>query len=174
MVNTELLLNAEEIRGIVRKLALQIRSLYHLDNPVLLCILKGSFIFAADLARELAIPLTIEFLHISSYDEAHEPKRLPNVICHPTLAALKHRHIIIVDDIMDYGQTLEIARADVLSYHPASVAAFVLLSKPARHVKWSKPAEFIGREIENHFVVGYGMGDGEASRNEPGIHIIRE
>ncbi len=174
MVTTELLLNAEDIRGIVRKLAIELRPYYQSLNPVLLCILKGAFIFTADLARELAIPLTIEFLHISSYDDAHEPKRIPNVVGHPPLFAMKHRHVIIVDDVMDYGQTLEIARADVGSYNPASTVACVLLDKPSRHLGWVRPAEYIGRTVENHFVVGYGMGDGEDSRGISSIHILRE
>lgn len=174
MTTRELLMTADEIRTIVSHLAEQLKARYDGQNPILLCILKGSFILTADLFRALDMDAAVEFVTISSYDDSYNPRRWPEVSHAPAFDKLTGRHVIIVDDIADHGRTMEVARSNVLVYQPASVAACVLLSKPGRKLDWVVPAEFIGLEIENDFVVGYGMGDGEADRNLPDLWIVRE
>ncbi len=163
---------SNDVRVIVHHLASSIAREYDGLTPVLLCVLKGAFVFVADLARELRSPVEVEFVRAASYGKAQRPLARPAIYGMPDCSVLTGRHVIIVDDIIDSGQTLEAVKAYVTRHNPASVAACVLLAKRLRRPEWPVVPDYIGTEIPSEFVVGYGMGDGEADRGLSGIYVV--
>lgn len=156
----------------VRELAAQIRRDHHGQPLTLLPILKGALPFAADLLRALERPVQVEFAHASSYGSGRSPGALSHGFAFdPRL--LRDQCVVVVDDIVDTGQTLSRIIADIRAVGPRRVSACVLLDKPARrHAAVS--VDYVGFAIEDHFVVGYGMDDDGKHRELPYIGIVEE
>ena len=166
-----ILLTEEEISEKVKSMAKELKDAYEDKNPLILCILKGSLIFTADIVRELDFPCEIDFMQVSSYGSSAETTG-KLVIKKDVSADIAGRDVIIVEDILDTGVTLSNLIPALLERKANSVALCVLLNKPARR-KVEVKADYIGFEIENEFVVGYGLDYNERYRNLPYIGILK-
>lgn len=159
----EILLENDQIGKRTRLIAIQIGLDYEGRCPVFIGILNGSFIFMADLMKELSIPCEASFIRVSSYDGARSSGAVREVI--GLTAELKDRDVIIVEDIVDTGLTLSYLLDELKKHQPASLAVCSLLLKPAAlKVKTDTP-KYVGFEIGNEFVVGYGLDYNGLGRN---------
>ena len=164
------LFSADEIGTQVRTLAAAIDH----DSPPgaplhLVAVLKGSFMFLADLCRALPRPVTIDFVRISSYGSGTRSTGTVHFLQEPDDVA--GRHVLIVEDIVDTGETLHALRDRFLAQQAASVRTVCLLDKPNRRVR-DVPLEFIGFTIDDVFVVGYGLDLAERHRELPYIAVV--
>ncbi len=166
-----ILFTKEEIAEKVKVLANQIKSEYSDKNPLILCILKGSLIFTSDLMRELDFPCEVDFMQVSSYGVGAETTG-KLVIKKDLSADITGRHVIVVEDILDSGVTLSNLIPELSKRGASSIKLCVLLNKPERRIVEVK-ADYIGYDIENEFVVGYGLDYDEKYRNLPYIGILK-
>jgi len=161
------LLSEEQIRSRLKELSGQIQEEYFELDPVIIAVLKGSFVFVADLIRLLEFPLTTEFIKISSY--GNQVVTTGEVKLELDIATtIANRHILLVEDIVDTGLTLEYLKASLEVRRPASLKVCALLHKPSNNVKISN-IEHVGFNIPNEFVVGYGLDYQGYYRNLPYI-----
>lgn len=166
-----ILLSEEQIQEKVKYLANQIKSAYEGKNPLILCILKGSLIFTSDLVRALDMHCEIDFMQVSSY--GHGTETSGKLIVKKDLSAdITGRDVIVVEDILDTGVTLSHLIPELEKRGANSVALCVLLNKPERR-KAEVKADYVGFEIENEFVVGYGLDFAEKYRNLPYVGILK-
>jgi hypoxanthine phosphoribosyltransferase len=167
------LLDAERIRERIIGLALEIERDYPPDDEIhLVGVLKGGFVFMADLIRAMSARVTVDFIAVSSYQNSTrssgEVRLMKDVD-----ARLEGRHVIIVEDIVDTGLTLTYLQDILRARAPKSLRTACLLSKPSRRLVDVK-VEYIGFTIEDRFVVGYGLDFGEKFRNLPHIAVLEE
>ncbi|MFP4458179.1 MAG: hypoxanthine phosphoribosyltransferase [Candidatus Zixiibacteriota bacterium] len=149
------LISKEEIESKVDKLAKQISKDYKGKNPVIVPILKGSFIFAADLCRKLDIDFTIDFLSVMSYGESTKSSGVVQMV-KDLETDIQGKHVILVEDIFDSGLTLEYLDEYFHIRKPASLETACLLIKDVKRTVALKP-KYSGFDIEDKFVVGYGL-----------------
>ena len=162
----ESFLSAGEIQEKVSELSEQINQAYEGKTPVFLPILNGSFIFAADLIKKITIPCRVSFVKISSYQGVQSTGQLKTLIGHEE--SLFHQDIIIVEDIVDSGLTLEKIVAELHSLGAKSVEVAALLrKKPSR--ERGIPVKFVGFDIDTEFVLGYGLDYDGLGRNHNDI-----
>ena len=171
MATTRILISADDIAARIRTLAAEISRDHAAAAPVhLVCVLKGAFLFLADLVRALDLPVTLDFMALSSYSKATtssgEVRLLKDLD-----SALEGRHVIIVEDIVDTGLTLHYLQEILAARGPTSVKTACLLSKPSRRLIDVR-VEYIGFTIEDRFVVGYGLDYAEAYRHLPHIAVL--
>ncbi|HVY28079.1 MAG TPA: hypoxanthine phosphoribosyltransferase [Polyangiaceae bacterium] len=166
------LLSAQVISERIRALGQQITADYAGKSLVLLCVLKGSFVFAADLARAIDLPLRVEFLGVRSYGDDTRSSGVVQITLDLT-RPISGDHVLLVEDIVDTGLTLSYLREQLLARTPASVKVCALLHKPARSLK---PVEidYLGFQVEDVFVVGYGLDHAERYRNLPYVGVLGE
>lgn len=166
----EQLLSAQAISERVRALGEQITREYTDKSLVLLGVLKGSFVFAADLARAIQLPLRIEFLAVRSYGDDTRSSGVVQITQDLT-RPIAGDHVLIVEDIVDTGLTLSYLREQLLARAPASVKVCALLHKPTRSVR---PVEidYLGFTVPDVFVVGYGLDFAEQHRNLPYVGVL--
>lgn len=167
----EILIGEEKINSMVKSLADRINADYAGKSVVLLTILKGSVIFSADLMRYLTVDVHLEFMQVSSYGSSSVSSGNIKILKDVQLD-LKGRNVIIVEDIIDSGNTLK-ALAELLKKRGADVEICTLLSKPARREAYVD-VKYTGTEIPDEFVVGYGMDYDERFRNLPYIGILKK
>lgn len=168
----DILISAEEIALKTKELARQIRADYD-DQPIILVgILKGSFIFLADLSRQIEGPTEIDFAQTSSYGAQKSSSGIVQIRKDLDIN-IEGKNVLIVEDIVDTGTTLNHLRELWSTRKPRTLKVCTLLSKPAAR-KVETPVEYVGFEIPNEFVVGYGLDHGERYRNLPYIAILRE
>ena len=166
------LLSEEEIQKRVSELAAQISSDYaDADEVVLVGVLKGAFIFLADLSRKLTIPRTIEFIAVSSYESGSKSTGAVRLVM-DVRGNIEGKHVLIVEDIVDTGHTLKYLIGVLRSHRPASIKTAALLHKPAR-AEVDVPIDYVGFGIGDEWVVGYGLDYAEHERTLPYIGIIR-
>ena len=165
------LLTKEEISEKVKDLANRIKDEYSGKNPLILCILKGSLIFTSDLVRELDFPCTIDFMQVSSYGAGAETTG-KLVVKKDMDTDISGRDVIIVEDILDTGVTLSNLLPELRRRGAADVKLCVLLNKPERRTV-EIAADYVGFDIENEFVIGYGLDYDEKYRNLPYIGILK-
>src|SRR6187402_162331 len=166
----ETLLSAEQIKIRVSDLGQQIAREYA-DKPlVLLCVLKGSFMFAADLARAIDLPLRLEFLGVRSYGDDTRSSGVVQITQDIT-RPIAGEHVLLVEDIVDTGLTLSYLREQLLARAPASVKVCALLHKPARSVK-PVYIDYLGFTVADVFVVGYGLDYAERYRNLAYVGVL--
>ena len=153
----------EEIDEIVTSLAKQIEREYDGREIVLICPLKGSAIFGADFCRKINLPMQIDFVHLTS------PKG-ESVRIHKDISVnIQNKHVIIVEEIIDAGRTLSFLRERILASFPASVKIVALLDKPARRELPIQP-DYVGKTIDDRFIIGYGLDSEEIGRNYKNIY----
>jgi hypoxanthine phosphoribosyltransferase len=166
----ELLFSASEIAEKVESLGIQITREYHLKNLHILAILKGSFMFASDLARNINIPFQIDFIRISTYGDKDKPETKPLISIDQSID-IKGKDVLIIDDILDTGHTL-FAFSEFLGFkNPSSIKICTLLDKHSRRQVDITP-DFCGFKIDDGFVVGYGLDYAENFRGLPQIYIL--
>ena len=174
MINTlsAVLFDESVLRLRIRELGTELSKAFLGKDPILIGVLKGSVIFLSDIMRAMTIPVEIDFMSISSYGSSAvssgEIKIKKNIEID-----IKGRHVIIVEDIVDTGLSLQFLKDYLNSYEPISVVSCVLLDKPSAHQIDIK-IDYIGFEIGNDFVVGYGLDFAENYRNLPYIGILKE
>ncbi|TKJ29828.1 MAG: hypoxanthine phosphoribosyltransferase [Chloroflexi bacterium B3_Chlor] len=168
---SEVLLTGEEIREKTAELARQITADYEDKDPLLICILKGGLMFLADLTRQIHLPLEIDFMAVSSYGDATESSGVVRILM-DLERNVQGRHVLIVEDIIDTGRTLNYIIQNLRTRGPASIKICTLLNKPARRVL-DIPLDYVGFVIPDRFVVGYGLDYGEIYRNLPFVGVLK-
>ena len=167
----EILLSEAEIDRRVQELAEQISRDYAGKGELILVgILKGAFIFLADLSRRLTIPRSIEFMAVSSYEDGDESSAVRLVM--DLRKNIEGKHVLIVEDIVDTGRTLHFLRELLSTRKPKSVKTCALTRKPDR-AEVDIPIDYLGFEIPDAWVVGYGLDYGEQNRTLPYIAAIK-
>ena len=164
------MISREEIARRVAELGAQITKEYRDGSLVLICVLKGSFVFASDLARAIDLPLRIDFLGVRSYGEGTETSGVVQ-ITQDLSRPIEHEDILIVEDIVDTGLTIAHLMDLLRTRQPRSVKVCALLHKPVRSRVQVK-IDYLGFTIEDKFVVGYGLDFAERYRNLPYIGIV--
>jgi hypoxanthine phosphoribosyltransferase len=167
----EVMLTAEQIQEKVAVLGKQITQDYQGKELTLVGIMKGSIFFFTDLARHIDLPITLELMGVSSYQGGTETTgevRITTDLTKP----MNGRHVIVVEDIVDTGLTMQFLLENLKARHPASLKVATLLEKPSR-AKVKVPIDYKGFVIEDRFVVGYGLDYGEKYRNLPFVGVMR-
>jgi hypoxanthine phosphoribosyltransferase len=165
----EILFTEEQLKKRVNEIARQIEADYAGKEVMLISVLRGSFIFMADLCRAIDLPCTLDFMSVSSYGTGTTSS---GQITKDLSEDITGRHVIVVEDILDSGNTLSYLLNILEHRHPASVRLCTLLDKPERRVK---PVElhYSGFTIPDAFVVGYGLDYAEKYRNLPYIGVLK-
>jgi len=169
---SEMLLTSEQIQERIGELARTIDQDYaSMPELLLVGVLKGSVMFMVDLARALTHPLALDFIAISSYGVATETSGVVRML-KDLDSDIGGRDVLIVEDIVDSGLTLAYLRESLLRRNPASLRICALLNKPERR-EADVELDYLGFDIPNHFVVGYGLDYAERYRNLPYIGVLR-
>lgn len=170
----EILISEEEIQERIKELGREITAAYKPDDElVLICILRGAVIFLADLARKISLPVTFDFMDVSSYGSGTETSGQVRII-KDLEESIEGKNVLIVEDIIDTGITLKNVVELLKTRRPASIKICTLLDKPERREVKQITADFNGFEIPNKFVVGYGLDFAEKYRNLPYIGVLKE
>jgi hypoxanthine phosphoribosyltransferase len=165
------LISEEEIQQRVKELAAQISEDYaDTGDIVLVGVLKGSFIFLADLSRNMTIPRTIEFIAVSSYESGSKSSGAVRLVM-DVRGNIEGKHVLIVEDIVDTGHTLKYLIGMLRSHRPASVKTCALVRK-AEQAEVDVDVDYLGFDIGNEWVVGYGLDFAERDRTLPYIGVI--
>ncbi|MFN2161652.1 MAG: hypoxanthine phosphoribosyltransferase [Candidatus Promineifilaceae bacterium] len=167
-----IMIDEAQIQARVSELAAEIEADYLDEEDLLLiCVLKGGYVFLADLSRSLNRPHQLDFMGISSYGKGTKSSGAVQIIM-DLKAPITDRNVLIVEDIIDSGRTLEYMRQNLLARGPASLRICALLSKPSRR-EIDVPVNYTGFEIPDEFVVGYGLDFAEEYRNLPYIAVLK-
>ena len=168
----KVLLTQEQIQDRIRELGEELTAEYAGKNPVIVGVLKGVVIFYADMVRQIKTPCQMDFMWISSYAGTDSSGKM--LVRQDVTADITGRHVLILEDIFDTGNSLSFTVEHLLSKNPASLKICTLLDKPDRR----KPgitlqADYVGFTIPNEFVVGYGLDYNEQYRNLPFIGVLK-
>ncbi len=161
-----------EIEATVKKLADEIRKDYQAKHPLLIGILKGSFMFMADLIRHLDFPLELEFIRLSSYGRGRESSGKVKVV-QGLHSPIKAREVLVIEDIVDTGLTISFLLDYLQKKQPASLKLCALTDKPSRR-QVPINIDYLGFTVPDKFLVGYGLDWDEKFRNLPDICILEE
>ena len=167
----EVLIPTDKITARVKEIGAQIERDYQGKDLVLLGVLKGSYIFISDLARAIDLPLAVDFIGLSSYGEATESSGVVKITSDLS-KPIEGKHVVIVEDIVDTGLTMRYLLDNLATRHPSSVKLCTLLNKPSR-ARTKIPIDYLGFQIEDRFVVGYGLDNAEKYRNVPFIGVMK-
>jgi hypoxanthine phosphoribosyltransferase len=164
------LITRQQIAAKVAELGARIMADFAGEPVVLIGVLKGATIFLADLARQIKLDVSFDFIAVSSYGDSKEHRgevRLIKDVDHP----MGGKNVILVEDILDTGVTLTHLRGLLQAHQPKSLKIAALLDKPSRRVQ-PLTADYVGFEVPDHFVVGYGLDFAERYRNLPDICVV--
>lgn len=164
-------LNRHEIDAAVQSLANRINADYQNQEVVLVGVLKGAVLFLADLVRHLKIPHEVEFVRLSSYGKARTSSGTVTIL-KDIQADIRDKHVLIIEEIIDSGRTLKFLFDRIRAAGPTSVEIVTLLDKKSKRVV-DVPVKYVGRTIEDQFLVGYGLDLEERSRNLPDIYYLK-
>lgn len=167
----EVLFSEQQLADKVAELGARISADYEGKNPLVVSVLKGSYVFMADLTRKITIPCNVDFMAVSSYGAGTKTTGEVQII-KDIGSKIDGRHLIIVEDILDSGVTLSFLMKILKARGAASIRLCTLLSKPERR-KVDVPVDYLGFEIPDAFVVGYGLDYAETYRNLPYIGILK-
>lgn len=168
----EVLISEEQLQSRIRELGAEITRDYAGRRPELICVLKGAMIFMSDLMRSIDLNLSIDFIAVSSYGKGKTSSGEVRII-KDLDEPLEGRHIILIEDILDTGLTLSYLLNNFRSRGATSISIVTLLNKPERR-KIEVNADYVGFEIPDKFVVGYGLDFDERYRNLPYIGVVRQ
>jgi hypoxanthine phosphoribosyltransferase len=160
-------IKADEIAKLVKNLAKQIEADYDGKEIIMVCPLRGSIHFMADLAREVQLPQQVDFVYLQAVSKGGAIKIIKDISVN-----ISGKHVLIVEEIIDTGRTLSFLRSRLLASMPASLKIVTLLDKPARRELPIRP-DYIGRTIDDRYVVGYGMDSEELGRNYTDIYFLK-
>lgn len=168
----EILISEEELRQRIRELGEELTAEYAGKDPIVVGVLKGVVVFYADMIREIKTPCQMDFMWISSYSGTDSTGSM--VVKRDVSADIKGRHVLILEDIFDTGNSLDFTYRHLLEKQPASLKICTLLDKPDRR----KPGvdlkpDYVGFTIPNAFVIGYGLDYNEHYRNLPYVGILK-
>ncbi len=166
------LLSEEDLRNIVKRLGAEITRDYKDKNLVLVSVLKGSVVFMADLMREIKVPCSIDFMSVSSYGSGTKTSGVVRIIKDLDTDVVDGADLLIVEDILDSGVTLEYLIKVISARNPKSVKICTLLDKPERR-KANVKADYAGAQVPDAFVVGYGLDYDEKYRNLPFVGALK-
>ena len=166
-----ILLPQAQIHQRVAELGAEIDRDYAGKEPLLVSVLRGSFIFMADLVRSITLPCTVDFMAVSSYGKGTSSSGQVKIV-KDLSESIEGKELLVVEDILDSGNTLYYLLQLLQARHPASVRLCTLLDKPSRRVKPVK-VDYTGFSIPDEFVVGYGLDYAERYRNLPYIGVLR-
>jgi hypoxanthine phosphoribosyltransferase len=165
----EIYMEEQQVLQAIAKMAARINADYDGRKPLFLAVLNGAFMFAADLMKEIGIPCEISFIRVSSYQNMNSTGRVSEVI--GLKEDVKDRHIIILEDIVDTGQTVYALLENLSGKAPASIEIAALLLKP-ECLQHPLQVNYIGKSIPNDFVVGYGLDYNGLGRNLRDIYKV--
>lgn len=168
----EILVQADELEHRVRELGAQIAADYAGKQPLLVGVLKGATFFVADLMRQLDLPCEVDFMALASYGSATDSSGIVRIL-KDLDANIEGRDVLIVEDIIDSGLTLNYLLRSLQARNPASIEVCALLIKPERR-QVELPTKYVGFEIPNRFVIGYGLDYAERYRNLPYIAVLNQ
>lgn len=160
-------LTSDEIKELIKTMAQQIERDYEGKDLVLICPLRGSVHFTADLMRALDLPQQVDFVHVQAVERGGAIKIVKDISVN-----ISGKHVLILEEIIDTGRTLSFLRSRLFASAPASLKIATLLDKPARRELPLK-ADYIGMTIDDRYVVGYGMDSEEIGRNYPDIYTMK-
>ncbi len=167
----EVLISEDQIQAKVKELAAQISRDYRGKNPVLVGVLNGAFIFLADLIRHIDLDCTIDFVAWASYGKDTSSSGVFRIM-KDLETNVESRHVLVIEDIIDTGLTLHYLLDTIRARRPASVKVVALLDKPSRRRIEAK-ADYLGFQVPDAFVVGYGLDFAQSYRNLPFIGILK-
>jgi hypoxanthine phosphoribosyltransferase len=168
----KILISRDEIAKAVDRLASEIERDYQGKQPLLIGILKGSFVFMADLIRQLDLPLELDFVRLSSYGAARESSGRVRVI-QGAKTPIKGRDVLVIEDIVDTGITTAFLLDYLRKRKPASLKLCALTDKPSRR-RVPVPIDYLGFPVPNKFIVGYGLDCDQRFRNLPDIYALED
>lgn len=168
----EVLCSEEDISNRLSELGKEISNDYKDKNLYVVSLLRGSFVFTADLVRKLDIPVKIDFMTTSSYGHGIETSGLVRIV-NDIKEDLTDYHVLVVDDITDSGLTMKYVMDHLKTKNPSSVKSCVLLDKPERRQIEIVP-DYVGFTIPDKFVVGYGLNYGDYYRNIPYVFVVTD
>ena len=168
----EILVEADELQARVRELGAEISQAYAGRRLLLIGVLKGAVFFLSDLMRHIDIPCEVDFMAVASYGSATDSSGVVRIL-KDLDAAIADRDVLIVEDIVDSGLTLQYLMRNLGARNPSSLEVCALLTKPERR-KVELPTRFVGFEIPNRFVIGYGLDHAERFRNLPYVAVLVE
>jgi hypoxanthine phosphoribosyltransferase len=168
----QILLTEQQIRDRIAELGKILSEEYRDKNPIVVGVLKGVVVFYADMIRKIEVPCQMDFMWISSYSGTTSIGQMK--VKQDLSANVEGRHVLILEDIFDTGNSLQYTYDYLLTKNPASVKICTLLDKPDRRREGiTVKADYIGFTIDNHFVVGYGLDYNESYRNLPYVGVLK-
>jgi hypoxanthine phosphoribosyltransferase len=168
----EILIDESALQSRIAELGEEISAFYARRDPLLVGVLKGAVFFMADLMRHLTVPCEVDFMAISSYGAATDSSGVVRILKDLDIN-IEGRDVLVVEDIIDSGLTLSYLIRNLESRKPASLEVAALLTKPARR-EIDVPVRWVGFEIPNRFVIGYGLDFAERYRNLPYVGVLSE
>ncbi len=168
----EILVQPDDLSRRVRELGAQITEDYHGRDLLLVGVLKGAVFFLSDLMRHIDVPCELDFMAVASYGSTTDSSGVVRIL-KDLDAPIDGRHVLIVEDIVDSGLTLQYLLRNLGARDPKSIEVCALLTKPERR-KVSVEPRYVGFEIPNRFVIGYGLDHGERYRNLPYVAALVE
>ncbi len=169
-VDGEILVQADDLRRRVRELGEEVSRDYAGRDLLLVCVLKGAVFFLSDLMRHIDVPCEVDFMAVASYGSATDSSGVVRIL-KDLDTPIEGRDVLIVEDIVDSGLTLQYLMRNLGARNPATLEVCALLTKPERR-KADVPCRYIGFEIPNRFVIGYGLDHAERHRNLPFVAVL--
>ncbi|MDD2374649.1 MAG: hypoxanthine phosphoribosyltransferase [Eubacteriales bacterium] len=166
----DVLITRDEIDKMCQRLGAQISKDYEGKEVILICVLKGAYAFMADLARYITVPLRVDFMSVSSYGSGTRTSGVVR-ITKDLDSDITGKHIIVVEDIVDSGLTLKHLKELLTTRNPASIALCTAFDKPERR-RVEVDVDYVGMEIPDEFIVGYGLDFDGKYRNLPDVSIL--
>ena len=168
----QILITEAQIQARIRELGRELTQEYAGKNPVIVGVLKGVVVFYADMVRQIKVPCQMDFMWLSSYQGTNSTGGM--VVKRDVTVDIQNRHVLILEDIYDTGNSLDFTYRHLLEKHPASLKICTLLDKPERR----KPGitlkpDYVGFTVPNAFVVGYGLDYNEQYRNLPYVGVLK-
>ena len=170
-IKKEIYVDNEEISQIVTRLANQINNDYKDKNPVFVVVLNGAFMFASDLLKQINVLSKVTFIKLASYTKDKSSGTVKQLI--GLNENLKDKDVVIIEDIVDTGLTMQSLRKQILALDVKSLEIAVLMFKPNKF-QCNYPIKYIGKEIEDPFIIGYGFDLDGYYRNLPAIYQVKE
>jgi hypoxanthine phosphoribosyltransferase len=168
----EILIDEDTLAARVAELGAEVSADYQGRDLLLIGVLKGAVFFMADLMRHLTVPCEVDFMAISSYGDSTDSSGIVRILKDLDIN-IEGRHVLVVEDIIDSGLTLSYLMRNLESREPATLEVCALLTKPARR-EIDVPVRYVGFEIPNKFVVGYGLDFAERYRNLPYVAVLSQ
>lgn len=166
----EILVSGEQIAARVQEIGKEITEAYEDEEITVISIINGALLFTADLIRQVDLPVRVDCIRVSSYRNSTKSEKEPEILYNINLD-LENRHVLLIDDILDTGKTLFMLTEAIQRMGPKSLRTCVLLNKIGRR-EISIDADFVGFDIPDRFVVGYGLDFAERYRNLPCIGAL--